>query len=173
MKSENSSNGRVLTIVRKFDAPRSEVFSAFADADALNEWWGPADCKNSVVKLDFRPGGIFHYKMECGGRINYGRFLFSVVQPNDLLEFTNAFADEKATIVQAPFDIQLPLEIFYRFIFTEHDGKTTITMTGQAVNATDKEQETFNSIDRDMQEGFKDTFDQLEKYLAKIRNYTR
>ena len=149
----------------EFQAPKKLVFNAFADADALGEWWGPVECKNSVVKLDFRTGGIFHYKMENQGKVTYGRFLFGKIQPYDLLEFTNSFSDENANIVRAPFDIQLPLEIFYRLTFTEKNGKTTITLTGQPVNASKEEQSVFRSINADVQQGFGATFKQLEQYL--------
>lgn len=155
-------------LVYKFDAPKELVFNAFATADALNEWWGPAETKNSVIKLDFKTGGIFHFKMESGGKASYGRFLFGKIQPHDLLEFTNSFADEKANIVKAPFDMELPKEIFYRIIFTENNGKTTVTMTGQAVNASQEEEEVFRAINDSMQEGFGKTFEQLAVYLKKI-----
>ena len=150
---------------REFHAPRKRVFNAFSNAEALNAWWGPIETKNSVIKLDFRPGGIFHYKMESQGKITYGRFLFSKIQPFELLEFTNAFADENAKVVRAPFDILIPLEIFYRLQFTELDGKTTIAMTGQAVNASPEELEGFRSIELGMQRGFGATFNKLSSYL--------
>jgi uncharacterized protein YndB with AHSA1/START domain len=150
---------------REFNAPRKRVFNAFSNAEALNAWWGPIETKNSVIKLDFRPGGIFHYRMESRGQITYGRFLFGKIQPYELLEFTNAFADENAKVVRAPFDILIPFEIFYRLQFTEHNGKTTIAMTGQAVNASPEELEGFRSIELGMQRGFGATFDKLSSYL--------
>jgi len=152
---------------REFDAPRKRVFNAFSNAEALNAWWGPIETRNSVIKLDFRPGGIFHYKMESQGKTTYGRFLFGKIQPFELLEFTNAFADENAKVVRAPFDILIPLEIFYRLQFTEHNGKTTIAMTGQAVNASPGELEGFRSIELGMQRGFGATFDKLSSYLER------
>ncbi|MBC8047649.1 MAG: SRPBCC domain-containing protein [Fimbriimonadaceae bacterium] len=164
-KEDQKNKEKVFTLIREFDAPAKEVFNAFTDADALNAWWGPVESKNSVLKLDFRTGGIFHYEMKNNGKVNYGRFLFGKIQPYELLEFTNAFCDEHANIIRAPFDIQLPLEIFYRLLFTEKNDKTTISMTGYAVNATVEEQETFSSINADMQKGFNATFNQLEIYM--------
>jgi len=152
---------------REFNAPRKRVFNAFSNAEALNAWWGPIETKNSVIKLDFRPGGIFHYKMESQGKITYGRFLFRKIQPFELLEFTNAFADENAKVVRAPFDILIPLEIFYRLQFTEHNGKTTIAMTGEAVNASPEELGGFQSIEVGMQRGFGATFNKLSLYLER------
>lgn len=166
MQKEILVNKKTFTLVREFDAPRKEVFNAFADADALNEWWGPAETDNSVIKLDFRPGGIFHFKMESKGKVNYGRFLFRKIQPYELLEFSNAFADENANVVKAPFDIDLPLEIYYGIVFTEHKGKTTITLTGTPLNPSVSEQEGFESINDDMHAGFNKTFDKLDLYIG-------
>lgn len=153
----------------EFNAPKELVFNAFSKIEALNEWWGPAQTKNSAISLDFRPGGIFHFKMESTGSTNYGRFVFGAIQPYDLLEFTNSFADEQANIVPAPFGIPLPDRIFYRLIFTEDQGKTTITMTGQPVEATPEQVAGFNEINASMQEGFGATFMQLSTYLNTIQ----
>ena len=152
-------------LMHEFNAPKQLVFNAFADKDALNEWWGPVETKNTVINLDFRVGGIFHYKMEHEGKASYGRFLFTNIQPYDLLEFTNAFADENANIVKAPFDVQLPIEILYRLVFTESGGKTTITLTGRALNASNAEYNGFLSIRESMQQGFGATFNKLSAHL--------
>lgn len=160
----------ILTIIREFDAPQTEVFNAFADADALNEWWGPAETKNSVISLDFRPGGIFHFQMDYEGNISYGRFLFIQIEPHSLLEFTNAFADENANLVPAPFDVKLPLEISYRLTFIANNDTTIVTLTGRPVNGSTEEEEGFRSINASMHEGFGATFDKLAAYLSKIRN---
>lgn len=155
-----------LKIRHEFNAPKELVFNAFSNAEALNEWWGPVETKNSVISLDFRPGGIFHYKMEAGGRVNYGRFVFGKIQPHDLLEFTVAFTDAQANVIKAPFDLELPKEIFYRLVFAEENGKTTINLTGRPVNASVEEEEVFTSINADMQKGFGATFGQLEQYIT-------
>jgi uncharacterized protein YndB with AHSA1/START domain len=153
------------TLVYEFNAPKKLVFNAFSDAKALSEWWGPVECKNSVIKLDFKKGGVFHYKMEKGGTVNFGRFIFGEIVPYDCLEFTNSFSDEKGNIVRAPFDIPFPLQVFYRLIFTESNGKTTITMTGQPVQATDEEIDSFRSLLPDMRKGFGASFGKLSDYL--------
>lgn len=167
MSNHQTNEKADFILVHEFNAPKEVVFNAFGSAEALNEWWGPVDSQNSVISLDFRPGGIFHYKMESNGKITYGRFLFGKINPHYLLEFTNSFSDEHAKIVKAPFDIQLPMEIFYRLGFTENNGKTTITLTGQPVHASPEESAAFRSISTDMQKGFGATFDQLSAHLNK------
>lgn len=167
MNSHPTTATAPFMLTYEFDAPKKMVFEAFGNAAALNEWWGPVEAKNTVISLDFRPGGIFHYKMDLNGRITYGRMLFGQINPYDLLEINNAFADENANPVQAPFDIKIPVEIFYRMIFTEQNGKTTITMTGEPVNANAEELAGFKSIDEGMQLGFGATFFKLAQYLRK------
>ncbi len=168
MNKKQSNEKGEFTIAYEFNAPKELVFNAFANAEALNEWWGPVETKNSVIHLDFKMGGIFHYKMESKGRTNYGRFLFGKIEPYDYLEFANSFSDEHANVIKAPFDIPLPLEIFYRLTFSESKGKTTINMAGQPVHANEEEQKGFMSINASMQQGFGATFNQLAVYLGKL-----
>jgi uncharacterized protein YndB with AHSA1/START domain len=155
------------TLTYHFKAPRELVFNAFGTAEALGEWWGPAETSNSVIALDFKPGGIFRFKMEYNGTSSYGKFVFGKIEPFELLEFTNSFADEKGEVIPAPFDIQLPLRIFYRLKFSETNGETTLFMTGEPVDGSPEQIAGFNSIADSMQEGFGGTFAKLEKYLAK------
>ncbi len=152
------------SLVYEFDAPKKMVFEAFATAEALNEWWGPVEAHNTVISLDFRPGGIFHFKMDFSGNISYGRFVFGKINRYDLLEFTNSFADENANVADAPFDFDFPRETFYRLHFIERNGKTILSMTGQPVKASDVQMNGFNSINSDMQRGWGATFDNLMKY---------
>jgi uncharacterized protein YndB with AHSA1/START domain len=153
--------------VQEFNASKKRVFNAFASAEALNEWWGPVETKNTVIRLDFRPGGIFHYKMQFKESVSYGRFIYGRIEPFDLLEFTNSFCDENAKLVDPPFQIAIPREIFYRIHFTERNKKTTITLTGEPIHGSEAQLEGFRSISSSMTMGFGKTFDQLSKFLDK------
>jgi uncharacterized protein YndB with AHSA1/START domain len=155
------------TLTYRFNAPQKLVFNAFSDAHALGEWWGPVESKTTVVKLDFREGGIFHYKMGAHNKVTFGRFLFKKIQPYHTLEFINAFADERANVVPPPFDLKLPLEIFYHLKFTEKGGITTIELHARPVDASEVQHQVFNSISTSMVNGFNATFGKLESYLKK------
>ena len=50
---------------------------------------------------------------------------------------------------------------------TEHEGKTTLTLRGGPINATEEERKTFEGFREFMQKGFGGTFDQLDEYLVK------
>jgi len=162
-----TDKGKEFTLTYKFNAPQKLVFNAFSNAEALGEWWGPVECKTTVLHLDFREGGIFHYQMEANNKITYGRFLFKQIKPYHTLEFVNAFSDERANIVPAPFDIQLPLEIFYQLKFIENGGITTVELLARPINANEEETQAFNSISLSMVDGFGATFGKLEAYLKK------
>ena len=53
-----------LQITRSFDAPRSEVFEWWAEAEKLQQWSGCQQCVASEVEMDFRVGGGFRQKMK-------------------------------------------------------------------------------------------------------------
>jgi uncharacterized protein YndB with AHSA1/START domain len=52
--------------------------------------------------------------------------------------------------------------------FTEHEGRTTVTVQWAPLNATDSERKTFAGAHEGMNKGWTGTFEQLEAYLAKV-----
>jgi uncharacterized protein YndB with AHSA1/START domain len=50
---------------------------------------------------------------------------------------------------------------------SEQGGKTTLTLRGAPINATEEERKTFAGMFDSMRQGFGGTFDQLDDYLAK------
>lgn len=157
-----------IVITREFNAPKKIVFNAFADAAALAEWWGPPGIPITVVKFDFRPDGIFHYKTDMQGQTLFGRFVYKRIQKYDLIEFISSFSDENGGITRAPFNDKFPLEIFNHLEFTGQDNKTTIKLSGHPVNATEEEMQFFSQMSAGVQQGFAGTFNQLEHYLSKL-----
>ncbi len=168
METINQNNKKTeLIIKREFNASKEIVFNAFSNTEALSQWWGPPGVPITVVKLNFNPNGVFHYKAEMNGQIMWGRFVYKQIRKPDLLEFISSFSDENCGITRAPFSEKFPLEIFNRFEFTEQNGKTAITLKGYPLNATDEEIQAFAEMTAGMQQGFSGTFNQLEKYLSK------
>ena len=62
----------------------------------------------------------------------------------------------------------MPLEVSSTLTLTEQDGKTTLTLRGGPINATEEERKMFASMFRSMEQGFGGTYDQLAAYLATI-----
>jgi len=161
------STQKHFTISREYKASKELVFNAFANPAALAEWWGPKGMPITVIKLDFKTNGIFHYKMEGVGQVMWGVFHYGKINPHDLIEFTNSFSDEQGNITRAPFSPIWPLEVKNTITLTENNGVTTLTLSGHPINSTDTENEMFYVSFAGMEQGFKGTFDQLEEYLAK------
>jgi uncharacterized protein YndB with AHSA1/START domain len=161
------------SLTRTFDAPRKLVWEAFTRAEALAQWWGPKGADIKVVTLDLRPGGTFHYSMEFQpGHPMYGRFTYYEIVAPERLVYVSSFADENGEIARAPFP-QLrdtwPLEILNTVRFTEDRGRTTLSLRGHPINATEAEVKTFVGMFEGMQHGFGGTFDKLDTYLAQAK----
>jgi uncharacterized protein YndB with AHSA1/START domain len=162
--------GRELVITRIFNAPRELVWRAFSDAEHLARWWGPKDSTMLVHALDFRPGGVFHYAMRSpDGHVMWGKIIYRDIQAPEYMVFVNSFADEAGAIIRAPFSPAWPLEILNVVTFSESGGRTTVTLRGGPINATEDERETFWNGQKSVQLGFAGTFDQLDAYLAQMQ----
>lgn len=166
-----SVDSQEFTFSRTFDAPRERVWRAWTDAESLARWWGPKNATIRVLKLEFRPGGMFHYTMAFQpGHEMYGRFIYREIVAPERIVFVISFSDAAGGITRAPFP-QLkdlwPLEVLNTVTFTEQGGKTTIALRGSPIDATEDERAMFAANADSMRQGFGGTFDQLTGFLAK------
>lgn len=97
---------------REIDASVEEVFAAFADAERLARWWGPAGFTNTFHTFEFETGGRWVYTMHGPDGKDY---------PNESV-FREVVPEQKVVIEH----IVLPKYIL-TIIFAENDGKTTVT----------------------------------------------
>lgn len=162
----NAAQGE-LVITRVFNAPRELVWKAWTEPERLARWWGPAGFAVSVVAFDLRPGGVFLYGMRTpDGEAMWGKFVYREVAAPERLVFVTSFADEAGNTIRAPFSADWALEVLSTLTLAEYEGRTTLTMHGVPINATDAERQTFAAFEDSMQEGWKSTLDQLADYLA-------
>ncbi|HKQ78766.1 MAG TPA: SRPBCC domain-containing protein [Blastocatellia bacterium] len=155
-------------ISRVFDAPRDLVFKAWTEKERLTHWWGPKGFTMRSCKLDLRPGGVFHYGMRApNGAEMWGKWVFREVLAPERLVFVSSFSDEEGNTVRAPFSFDWPLAVLSTVTFTEHEGKTTITMRALPLNAMETERQSFESMFESMKNGWTGTMDQLTDYLTK------
>jgi len=103
-------------ITRTFDAPRSLVWAAFTDPQHLPNWQtGPNGFTMPVCEIDLRPGGSWHYVWrnahgrEFGASGTYGE----VTPEHRIVTVTSRDGEENTSST----------------VFTEHDGRTTVTTT--------------------------------------------
>ncbi len=169
-----NSEERPLVIARTFNAPRELVWKAFTEKERLEQWWGRPGVTTCVTKLDVRPGGTFLYSQTMPDHsVMWGKWIYREIEPPQRLVSVVSFCDESGNIVRAPFAPDWPLEMLTVATFTEHQGKTTITVEAIAHNATGAERATFNAGRDNMDQGFNATYDRLDAYLANAQQSAR
>jgi uncharacterized protein YndB with AHSA1/START domain len=173
-KNENSAppaGDPALVITWVFDAPRGLVWKAWTEPERLARWWGPKGFTMLKAMLDLRPGGLFHYGMRSpDGQEMWGKFVYREIAAPERMVFVNSFSDEKGGTTRAPFAATWPLDVLNTLTLAESGGKTTLTLRGAPLNATDEERATFAAAGKSMEQGFAGTFEQLDTYLATERS---
>jgi uncharacterized protein YndB with AHSA1/START domain len=155
-------------MTRVFDAPRELVWKAFTDPEHMKHWWGPKGFAVRFAKMDFRPGGTYHYCMTSpDGHEMWGKFVYREIIAPERIVLVNSFSDENGGLTRHPMSPTWPLEMLSTFTFTERDGKTTFTIRWSPLNASETERKTFEDGRKGMQQGWGGTLDQLAAYLAK------
>ena len=154
---------------RSVDAPRDLVWKMWSEAEHLAKWWGPKGFPWISGKLDFRPGGTFHYCMKMpNGTEMWGKFVYREIVVPERIVYINSFSDAAGNITRGPFMNDFPVEVLNLVTFTEESGKTTVTLRSGPINATAAERDKFKALQAPMRQGFGGTFDQLETYLAEM-----
>ncbi len=167
-KESKTSEKQELIITRVFNAPRTLVFKAFSETESLAQWWGPKGMDITIKKLEFQPGGIFHFCMTAPDNSTmWAKFTYREILSPERIVFVNSFSDSEGNIIKPPFDDNWPTEMLNTFTFTENNGKTTLTLQVEAINASEEEIKTFTDNHPSMQGGYGGTFDQLDECLAK------
>jgi uncharacterized protein YndB with AHSA1/START domain len=131
------------------------------------QWFGPKGFAMQVARLDFRPGGFFHYHLRSSdGNEMWGKFVYREITPPQRIVWVNSFSDAAGNVTPPPFDTPWPREMLTTVTFAEHEGKTTATVRWVPINATAEERRTFNAERDSMRMGWTGTFEQLAEYLA-------
>ena len=155
-------------IKRVFKAPCERVWRAWSEAEQLKHWWGPKGCSVEVRRLEFRPGGFFHYAMKFAGEPTmWGRFNYREMVVAERIVWLNSFSNEKCGITRAPFSELCPLEIENSVTFKEDAGATTVLLRAQPFGEAEEERRYFEELQPSLEQGYGGTFEQLADYLAK------
>jgi len=161
------ADNKDFVISRVLDAPRELVWKVFSEPERMKEWWGPKGFTVIASKMDFRPGGIYHYGMQApNGAAMWGKFVYREIVPPERMVFINSFSDEDGGVTRHPMSPSWPLEMLSTFTFEElPGGKTRFTLRWRAYNASAEEQKTFDAAHDSMNQGWGGTLEQLTAYL--------
>ena len=86
---------------RWFAARRPVVFRALSEADQLMRWWGPASCPVIECTVDFRPGGIWHYRLagSAGGAQLWTKAVYSEIDAPERIAYVEYASDANGAIL--------------------------------------------------------------------------
>jgi uncharacterized protein YndB with AHSA1/START domain len=161
-----NSDVTAFVITRQFKLPRAVVWQAWSEPEQLKHWWGPKGCSIDIHRLEFRPGGFFHYAMNFEDAATmWGRFNYREIVSPERMVWLNSFSNERCGITRAPFSETCPLEIQNSVTFSEHAGQTTVTLHAEPFGEADAERKYFEALRPSLEQGYGGTFDQLALYL--------
>jgi uncharacterized protein YndB with AHSA1/START domain len=121
-----------VSITRVFDAPRQLVFDAWTDPKHLLRWYAPDNCSIKIKEIEVMPGGEF---LHCISTPQFGdcwcKGVYIEVKRPERLVFTMTVTNENGEDVASAdvgHDHEWPVQTTVMVIFTERDGKTTMTL---------------------------------------------
>jgi uncharacterized protein YndB with AHSA1/START domain len=171
---EGVADENEFVIEREFEAPRELVWKAWTDPKHLAKWWGPKGLEMVASKLDFRPGGFFHYSMRApNGMQMWAKFVYRQIEMPERIVFVNTFSDEQGGLKRHFMSETWPLEVLTTVTFRERQGKTVVTLKGNPINASEVERKTFREGHTGMQAGFGGMLDVFTEYLNGMKQGPR
>lgn len=83
-----------VNVKREFNAPLANVWSAWTEAEILDQWWAPAPFKSKSKIMDFKEGGRRLYAMiGPDGQERWSTFDYTSVSPKTNFKHTTTFSD--------------------------------------------------------------------------------
>jgi uncharacterized protein YndB with AHSA1/START domain len=154
-------------ISRIFDAPRSLVFDCWVNPERFEKWgMAPAGCTCRIIHADVRPGGYYHLlQTSPDGTEVYCKFEFKEINPIEHLVLVTQLCDENMTTIQNPFAADWPRRLLAKITFEDDGARTKVTVYWDPIDPTDAELTFFVKNIHNGQQGWRESFDQLERTI--------
>jgi uncharacterized protein YndB with AHSA1/START domain len=141
---------REVVMTRVFDAPRRLVFDAFSKPELLRRWFGPRGWNLTTCEVDLREGGGFRFVLQGPeGRQMGMRGVYREIVPPERSVHIESFDD-------------FPGESVVTAEMTEHEGKTTLTVTVLYPSREVRDA----VLQSGMEHGAAESYDKLSELLA-------
>jgi uncharacterized protein YndB with AHSA1/START domain len=161
----HASGTKPFVISRIFKAPIDLMFEVWTQPKHLQHWFGPKGGQIKHSKMDFRPGGTYHYCMDYSGTEMWGKFTYREIVKPERIAYINSFSNAQGGLGRHPFSPNWPAEMLTTITFTAHLDHTTVKIEWVPINATEAELKTFEEGRGSMTQGWSGTFERLEEYL--------
>jgi uncharacterized protein YndB with AHSA1/START domain len=149
----------VVKVERSYDAPLDLVWSAWTEAELLNQWWAPKPWHVETKSMDFSEGGRWLYAMVSPeGQKHWGLKNFLKIVPRKNFTYQSIFCDENGNVNPAT------TASTWVNSFVESKGVTLVT--------NDIRCETLAHLEAQIKMGFKEGYTaclgNLEELLARL-----
>ena len=162
------ANMEPFVISRAFKATPERLWKAFTELEQMKQWFGPKGFKTKTAKLDFRPGGTYHYQLVSPeGHEMWGKFVYREIVAPSRIVFVSSFSDAEGGVTRHPMSPDWPAQMLTTIRFTAEGDRTRFSVEWLPIDPSEDEWRTFNEGRGSMNQGWTGTFEQLEEYLAK------
>lgn len=162
--TEIVSNAADLTmrIVAEYPVPLERLWEAYADPRQLERFWGPEQWPATFTRHDMAVGGESHYYMTGpDGTKSRGWFRFLKVEPYQLMEMEDGFADETGAVNAA-----MPsMRMVFRFSKTSTGSRFESVTHFPSLEAMEE------LVKMGMVEGTKSAMGQIDAVLADLKTF--
>ncbi|MEN2487748.1 SRPBCC domain-containing protein [Flavobacterium sp. B11] len=148
---------KTVNVKREFDAPLSNVWSAWTEAEILDLWWAPAPFKSKTKNMEFKEGGKRLYAMVGpDGKESWSYFVYSSISPKTNFKHSATFSDAEGN-PNSEFGSS-----YWDITFSEQGNSTIVDI----LIRRDSFEELQKIIEMGFREGFTSAMQGLDKILA-------
>lgn len=145
-----------LTVTRTFDANLNLVWSAWTQAELLDQWWAPKPWKSETSYMHFVENGHRVYAMVSPeGEKHIARTDYKSINPKETFSGEDSFCEPDGTI-----NTDMPVAIF-KAEFTANSNATVVVLNSQYQSKKHLEQ----VLAMGMKEGLSMAFENLDEYI--------
>jgi len=155
-----NKENNTIHIKREFDANLELVWSAWTEAEILDQWWAPKPYLNETKSMDFRDGGRWHYSMiSPENEIHWCCFDYKKIDVQKSITGLDAFCDEQGNI-NTDFS-----RMEWKNVFSDNAERTFVDITITV--------DTWETLEKIIEMGFKEGFtmglNQLDELLLTLK----
>ena len=145
---------KTVNIKREFNASLSDVWSAWTEAEILDQWWAPAPFKSQTKSMEFKEGGRRLYAMVgLEGEERWSSFDYTSISPKTNFKYASTFCDAEGN-PNSEF-----ASSYWSVSFSEQDNSTFVDIAIKRDSLPELEQ----LIEMGFKEGITVTMKSLDK----------
>lgn len=149
-----------IRVERSFDAPVDLVWSAWTEAELLDQWWAPKPWKAETKSMDFTEGGRWVYAMVGPeGEKHWALMQYLSIAPKKSFTSRDGFGDPDGKVNET-----MPTSTWVN-TFSEKAGTTSVTNDISFADLAQLE----SLIQMGFKEGYTMGLDNLEDLLARLQ----